>query len=61
MGKSHFMVREDIILRHIASEKGKEVDKIKIDSIINLPPPNSFCQIDHSYDVVFYERFIKDF
>lgn len=55
------MVREDIILRHIASEKGKEVDKIKIDSIINLPPPNSFCQIDHSYDVVFYERFIKDF
>ncbi|CAA7409216.1 unnamed protein product [Spirodela intermedia] len=37
--KSHFMIREGIVLGHIVSERGIEVDRAKIDSIINLPPP----------------------
>ena len=39
--KCHFMVRQDIILRHKVSSKGLEVDKAKVGVIENLPPPNS--------------------
>ena len=35
--KSHFMVREGIVLGHIVSGKGLEVDKAKIEVIQNLP------------------------
>ena len=37
--KSHFMVREGIILGHIVSNKGIEVDKAKVDLISKLPHP----------------------
>jgi len=37
--KCHFMVREGIILGHLVSELGIEVDKAKIEVIEQLPPP----------------------
>ena len=39
--KSYFMVRERIMLGHIVSERGIEVDKAKIEVISKLPPPIS--------------------
>ncbi|CAL8993287.1 unnamed protein product, partial [Prunus brigantina] len=39
--KCHFMVRQGIVLGHVVSSKGIEVDKAKIDIISNLPPPSS--------------------
>ncbi|KAA3464046.1 Retrovirus-related Pol polyprotein from transposon 17.6 [Gossypium australe] len=37
--KSHFMVREGIVLGHRISRRGIEVDKVKVDVIEKLPPP----------------------
>ena len=37
--KCHFMVSQGIVLGHIISEKGIEVDKAKIDLISKLHPP----------------------
>ena len=37
--KCHFMVSQGIVLGHIISEKGIEVDKSKIDLISKLPRP----------------------
>jgi hypothetical protein len=39
--KSHFMVQEGIVLGHIVSERGIEVDRAKVELIENLPPPTS--------------------
>nr|GEZ63031.1 reverse transcriptase domain-containing protein [Tanacetum cinerariifolium] len=39
--KSHFMVKEDIVLGHKISKKGIEVDKAKIEVISKLPHPIS--------------------
>ena len=38
-GKFHFMVKEDIVLGHRISEKGKEVDRSKVEVIERLSPP----------------------
>nr|GFB55831.1 reverse transcriptase domain-containing protein [Tanacetum cinerariifolium] len=37
--KSHFMVKEGIILGHKISKKGIEFDKAKIEVILKLPHP----------------------
>ena len=37
--KCHFMVKKGIVLGHIISRDGIEVDKAKTDLIVNLPPP----------------------
>ncbi|WVZ93226.1 hypothetical protein U9M48_039224 [Paspalum notatum var. saurae] len=37
--KCHFMVRRGLVLGHIISEKGIEVDKAKIETVERLPPP----------------------
>ncbi|RVW67906.1 hypothetical protein CK203_065252 [Vitis vinifera] len=37
--KCHFMVRQGIVLGHIISEKGIEVDKAKVELIVKLPSP----------------------
>ena len=37
--KCQFMVREGIVLGHLVSERGIEVDKAKIEVIEQLPPP----------------------
>ncbi|RVW27344.1 Gag-Pol polyprotein [Vitis vinifera] len=39
--KCHFMVRQGIVLGHIISEKGIEVDKAKVEIIAKLPSPTT--------------------
>jgi len=55
------MVRKGIVLGHIISKDGIEVDKAKTDLIVNLPPPT--CVKGRSFlgYAGFYCRFIKDF
>nr|GFB38010.1 reverse transcriptase domain-containing protein [Tanacetum cinerariifolium] len=40
--KSHFMVKEGIVLGHKISKNGIEVDKAKVDVIAKLPHPTTF-------------------
>jgi hypothetical protein len=60
--KSHFMVQEGIVLGHIVSKRGIEIDKAKVELISKLTPPTTVRQI-HSFlgHANFYLRFIKDF
>ncbi|RVW18965.1 Retrovirus-related Pol polyprotein from transposon 17.6 [Vitis vinifera] len=39
--KCHFMVRQGIVLGHIISERGIEVDKAKVELIVKLPSPTT--------------------
>ena len=60
--KSHFMVQEGIVLGHIVSKRGIEVDQAKVELIENLPPPTSVQQIrSFLRHAGFYRHFIKDF
>nr|GEX00275.1 reverse transcriptase domain-containing protein [Tanacetum cinerariifolium] len=60
--KSHFMVKEGIVLGHKISKNRIEVDKAKVDVIAKLPHPITIkgirCFLGHAG---FYRRFIKDF
>ncbi|XP_050894797.1 uncharacterized protein LOC127101414, partial [Lathyrus oleraceus] len=60
--KCHFMVQQGIVLGHVVSDRGIEVDKAKIEIIENLQPPKTVQEIRSFLGhAVFYRRFIKDF
>ena len=60
--KCHFMVKEGIVLGHRISKRGIKVDKAKIETIENLPPPSSVKGIkSFLVHAGFYRRFIKEF
>ena len=60
--KCHFMVNQGIVLGHIISNQGIEVDKEKIELISKLPSPTNVKTIRQFLGHAgFYRRFIKDF
>ena len=60
--KSHFMVREGIVLGHLVSSKGLEVDKAKVEVIQDLALPKSIRELRSFLGHVgFYRHFIQDF
>ena len=60
--KSHFMVREGIVLGHLVSSKGLKVDKAKVEVIQDLALPKSIRELRTFFGHVgFYFRFIQDF
>ena len=62
LGKMHFMVNQGIVLGHIISNKGIEVDKAKIELISKLPSPTNVKTVRPFLGHAgFYIRFIKDF
>ena len=60
--KFHFMVNQGILLGHVISEKGIEVDKAKIELISKLPSPTNVKTVRQFLrHVGFYRRFIQNF
>ena len=60
--KCHFMVNQGIVLGHIISEKGIEVNKANIDMISKLPSPTNLKTVRQFLGHAgFYRRFIMNF
>ncbi|RVW59149.1 Retrovirus-related Pol polyprotein from transposon opus [Vitis vinifera] len=48
--KCHFMVQQGIVLGHIISKKGIEVEKAKVELIIKLPSPTTIKKCQKSFE-----------
>ena len=60
--KCHFIFKEGIVLGHVISYRGIEVNKAKVDLMSNLPPPRMVKEVwSFLGHVGFYKRFIQDF
>jgi hypothetical protein len=60
--KCHFMVKQGIVLGHVISERGIEVDKAKVETAEQLPPLTDVKSLRSFLGHAgFYRRFIKDF
>nr|GFA69009.1 reverse transcriptase domain-containing protein [Tanacetum cinerariifolium] len=60
--KSHFMVKEGIVLGHKISKNGIQVDRAKVDVIAKLPHPTTVKGVRSLLGHAgFYLRFIQDF
>jgi len=60
--KCHLMVQEAVVLGHVVSTRGIEVDKAKLEVIEKLPPPTSVKGVRSFLGHVgLYRRFIRDF
>jgi hypothetical protein len=56
------MVKQGIVLGHVISERGIEVDKAKVETVEQLPPPMDVMSLRSFLGHAgFYRRFIKDF
>jgi hypothetical protein len=56
------MVKQGIVLGHVISERGIEVDKAKVEMVEQLPPPMDVKSLRSFLGHAgFYRRFIKDF
>ncbi|XP_074314327.1 uncharacterized protein LOC141649539 [Silene latifolia] len=60
--KCHFMVQKGVVLGHVISKEGIQVDRLKVEVIEKLAPPTNVKGVRsflaHAW---FYRRFIKDF
>ncbi|CAM8931913.1 unnamed protein product [Rhodiola kirilowii] len=60
--KCHFMVTHGIVLGHVVSSEGIQVDKAKIDLMLSLPYPTDQRGVRYFVGHAgFYRRFLKDF
>jgi hypothetical protein len=63
--KCHFMVKQGIVLGHVISERGIEVDKAKVETVEQLPPRTDVKPLTHllQKDVAFDfdEKFLAVF
>jgi hypothetical protein len=62
LGKCHFMVKQGIVLGHVISKRGIEVDKAKVETVEQLPPLTDVKSLRSFLGHArFYRRFINDF
>jgi hypothetical protein len=59
--KCHFMVKQGIVLGHVISERGIEVDKAEVETVEQLPPPTDVKSLRSFLGHAgLYKRLLKD-